>query len=105
MLTGGEDADRFVFTGAWAKDTITDFEQGLDQINLRDLRDENGGRALSFNQLYFAEFGSTVRIGLDLDRDGIEDKLDLDEDGTTEYGRIDILHSSISEFSKADFIF
>ncbi|MAC78241.1 MAG: hypothetical protein CML66_09275 [Rhodobacteraceae bacterium] len=104
-LTGGADADRFVFAGAWQRDTITDFEQGLDRIVLRDLRDVNGGDAVGFDQLLVQQVGALVRIGLDLDRDGVEDKLDLGGTGDLSYARIDILNSTVADFSGADFIF
>ena len=105
ILTGGADADRFVFIGAWRRDTITDFEQGLDRINLQSLRDENGGVGIDITQLLFQQIGTMVRIGLDLNRDGIEDFLDLAETGELTYARIDVLNSTVADWNTGDFFF
>ena len=44
ILTGAGGADRFVFTGRFGRDTITDFRNGADVIDL-------SGRGLSFRTL------------------------------------------------------
>lgn len=104
-LTGGADADQFVFNGDWAIDTITDFRNGMDRINLKGLRDENGGDPISVSQLLFEQAGTTVLIRLDLDEDGTADLIDLDEDGSNDNVRFDVENSFVADFSAGDFIF
>lgn len=77
-LTGNAGADRFVFSSSDGRDTITDFQQGRDQIQIDE--------AIGFNQLSIAQVGDDVRIGFD----------------TT---RIIVLDDQVSNFSSADFIF
>ncbi|MEM9222093.1 MAG: hypothetical protein AAGB11_06775 [Pseudomonadota bacterium] len=113
-LIGGAGADRFFFTGDFFFDRIEDFEDtvgaepafdGLDRIHLRDLRDENGGAALSFDQLLITQVGSKTRIELDIDQDGVADVIDLDEDGDTDRARIDLMNFTATNLDAADFIF
>ncbi|CAN0589923.1 unnamed protein product, partial [Ectocarpus sp. 12 AP-2014] len=87
------------------KDTITDFEHRSDEIVLRYLRDANGGEAMDMDQLILQQAGSTVRIRLDFDRDGIEDRIDFGNLGGSGYGRIDVLDSEATDFTRGDFIF
>lgn len=77
-LTGGAGVDRFVFSSSDGRNTITDFQQGRDQIQIN--------AAIGFNQLSIAQAGDNVRIGFD-------------------NTRIIILDDQISNFSSADFIF
>jgi serralysin len=105
ILTGGSGVDQYVFEGRWSFDTVTDFEDGLDRLNLRDLRDENGGAAINFAQLLLVQSGTTARIRLDLDQDGVADLIDLDEDGALDNVSIDLLNTDVATLSAADFIF
>ncbi len=104
-LTGGTGADQFVFQGAWGFDVVTDFEDGADRMNLRDLRDANGGSPITVGQLLFQQLSTGVRIRLDLDQDGIADLVDIDGDGTSDNVRIDALNITVAQLSAADFIF
>ena len=105
VLIGGADADIFRFTDDYGCDTIADFEDGLDEINLRDIREENGDNALVFGQLLVTQAGSAARIELDLDMDGVADDIDLDEDGQPDVNRIDVSNTLVADLSASDFIF
>ncbi len=106
VLRGGSDADTFVFNGAWGIDRIGGFEDGTDLINLSSLRDENAGSAIARNQLLLTQDGGAVRIQLDLDRNGIADVIDLNEDGIVDRVRIDVQNATVSQFTGGtDFIF
>lgn len=104
-LSGGTDKDRFVFRDNSGLDTITDFETGTDRISLFDYREENGGDALTIDQLLITQIGTVARIELDLDRDGVADDIDLDGDGTGDVWRIDLSDTAAVDITSADFIF
>jgi Ca2+-binding RTX toxin-like protein len=55
VLTGGSGADRFVFAGNWGTDTITDFQNGLDHI---EIETGSSGQA----QLSIVDAGADVRV-------------------------------------------
>ena len=80
---------------------MTDFQDGTGRI---DLREENGRVALAFDQLLIRAIGTTARIQLDLDRDGVADVIDLNEDGVADQARINLLNTSILVLSVIDFI-
>ncbi|MEM0906492.1 MAG: calcium-binding protein [Pseudomonadota bacterium] len=104
-LIGGSGDDIFRFTDNYGRDEIFDFEDGLDRINLRDIREENGGVALDITQLLITQVGADARIELDLDSDGVADAIDLDGDGIADNNRIDVLNTAIADLTAADFVF
>jgi Ca2+-binding RTX toxin-like protein len=103
-LDGGAGADFLVFEDAFGADKVVNFEDGLDRINLRDFREENGGATLSFNQLLITQAGTSARIQLDLDRNRVADTIDLDGDGLGDTVRIELVDRSASILSVADFL-
>lgn len=103
-LHGGAGADLFVFEDAFGFDKVQNFEDGADRLNLRDFREENGGAALTFDQLLITQAGTSARIQLDLDRNGVADTIDLDGDGVTDSVRIDLVDRAASILSAADFL-
>ena len=104
-LIGGTEADLFVFADDFGRDTIFDFEDGLDRINLRDIREENGNAPLALDQLLLTQLGTTTRIELDLDMNGAADVIDLDGDAVGDVVRIDVLNTVVGDFDAADFVF
>lgn len=64
VLTGGADADTFIFANNGGNDTITDFEDGLDQIDLSAI-----GALTEFNELSITQVGGNVIIDLDGNND------------------------------------
>ncbi len=104
-LTSGAGNDTFEFNGAFGVDTVTDFEDGLDLLDLRDFREENGGVALTVSQLRITQAGATARIQLDLDSNGVADMIDLDGDGVVDPVRTDLLSTDIASLSDTDFLF
>ncbi|MEM0907110.1 MAG: M10 family metallopeptidase C-terminal domain-containing protein, partial [Pseudomonadota bacterium] len=105
VLIGDSGADVFRFNDDFGIDEIADFQDGFDQINLRDYRDVNGGVALTFNQLLVEQVGSAVHISFDLDGDRVADRIDLDGDGDRDTARIELTGTALSELSAADFLF
>jgi Ca2+-binding RTX toxin-like protein len=95
LLVGGTGADTFVFAGAWGSDTVTDFENGLDRLDLRALRAVNGGDRLSFADLLVERAGADVRVSLDLNGNGRTDRIDLDGDGAADTARIKLLGTTL----------
>ena len=71
-LTGGAGADVFQFghldsrTGGGARDVITDFQRGVDKIDLSALG------ITSFSELTFKSVGSGVIVYADLDHNGLD---------------------------------
>ncbi|HEY8380956.1 MAG TPA: CAP domain-containing protein [Microvirga sp.] len=85
-LAGGADADVFVFRGAWGADVITDFQNGVDRIDLRS------------NGLSFAK----LRIGrTDADKDGRADDVIIKAKGQS----ITLLNEPKSALDVSDFLF
>ncbi|MFN2258911.1 MAG: hypothetical protein ABR601_03635, partial [Parasphingopyxis sp.] len=84
---------------------VTDFEAGADRIHLVDYREENGGDALSFDQLLITQNGNDTRIELDLDRDGVADAMDLDGDGNGDSWQVDLLNTDAGTITATDFVF
>lgn len=105
MLTGGTGADIFYFRGAFGLDTITDFESGVDSINLAQLRGANGGDRLTLDQILITDTGIGTRIELDLDRDGIADAFDLDGDSIADNVWIDLVGVQAADVVASDFNF
>lgn len=64
VLTGGADADTFIFANNGGNDTITDFEDGLDQIDLSAI-----GALTEFSDLSITQVGGNVIISLDGNND------------------------------------
>jgi Ca2+-binding RTX toxin-like protein len=62
LLTGGAGADSFAFSGSNGMDTITDFQAGLDKIDIHGY----GAALASFSDLagQMAQVGSDVQINL-----------------------------------------
>ena len=69
------------------------------------LRDENGGSAIAFDQILLSQVDGSVRIRLDLDRNGAPDLADIDEDGVNDNILIDLKNTFVAELSAADFVF
>ena len=63
VLTGGAQGDTFIFQGNWGADSVADFQNGLDLLDLR-------GTGLSFA-------GLTIGAA-DVDRDGAFDDALID---------------------------
>lgn len=57
LLTGGSGADIFAFVQDARLDTITDYEDGIDRIDMTDF-----GRGLEFSDLTIAQSGNDVTI-------------------------------------------
>ncbi|MEM0906115.1 MAG: calcium-binding protein [Pseudomonadota bacterium] len=104
LLSGDEGNDVFRFNDAFGRDEITDFEVGSDRINLRDLRQENGGAPLDFEQLLITQSGANTLIRLDLDEDGIADTIDLDGDTIADNVSITLLGVIAGTLSETDFV-
>ena len=102
-LTGGSGADVFRFQDDFGRDIILDFEAGLDTINLRDLREENGNAALTFDQLLITQIGSDARIFIDLDEDDVADVRDFDADGDLDTVFIDVIGTQVAALDESDF--
>lgn len=101
-LFGGAGADTFVFRGNFGEDTIADFEDGTDEIDLSALR--NSANPIELEQLLITQEGVNVRIALDFDQNGVADQLDLDNDGTADSSSIVVELTQVARFSEADFI-
>jgi serralysin len=86
VLTGGLDADTFRFHGLWGTDRITDFENGVDRIDLRST-------GLSFAALSVAQ--------RDMDRDGRIDDVLIQGNGQS----IVLLNEKVSGIGASDFLF
>ena len=80
FLTGGADADAFDFRGEWGDDTIVDFQDGLDMIDLSSSK-------LDFNDLTIQQSGTSVLIE--------------DDNGNS----ITLLNATLSTISEDDFLF
>ena len=102
-LTGGGGADVFRFLDDFGRDDILDFEDGVDTINLRDIREENGNVALSFDQLLIVQNGLDARIFIDLDEDDAADVLDFDGDGDTDTVFINVIDTLVATLDVSDF--
>ena len=102
-LTGGAGADTYRYEGNFGRDDITDFEDGSDRIDLRDLRISNGDAKIGFDQLLLTQRGADTRIALDFDRDGVADEIDLDGNGNTDTVFIDLLGINVSQLDASDF--
>ncbi|MGJ8616369.1 MAG: M10 family metallopeptidase C-terminal domain-containing protein [Sulfitobacter sp.] len=63
VLSGGAGADTFVFVSDGVRDTITDFQVGLDQIDLTRLE---GLRDLSDVQIISRAWGAELRFGAEV---------------------------------------
>ncbi|WP_201838981.1 CAP domain-containing protein [Microvirga zambiensis] len=85
-LTGGTGADRFVFSGKWGKDKITDFQNGSDRIDLR-------GNALSFDKLGISQVNG--------DSDGRIDDVLIKANGQS----ITLLNVKLALIGASDFLF
>ena len=116
-LQGGTDADRFIYSvasesgpGKVARDTIVDFQDGTDRIDMR-LMDSDSKTANTQHNLHFA--GTNVAFGLNDAGEvraiqtaaGYTIEADLSGDGKADFA-IDILDSDHSvAFSSSDFLF
>jgi Ca2+-binding RTX toxin-like protein len=105
VLTGGTGADVFSFRSAFGFDQVTDFQDGLDRIDLTFLREMNGGALVTMADLLVKNAKSGATIQLDLDGDRKADLLDLDGDGQVD--SVTILLSGISArpVDAGDFLF
>ena len=101
-LLGGTGADAFVFRGNFGEDTISDFEDGADLIDLSALR--NSANPIEFEQLVLTQEGVNVRIALDFDQNGVADQLDLDNDGAVDNSSIIVELIQVAQLTEADFI-
>ncbi|EIM25968.1 CAP domain-containing protein [Microvirga lotononidis] len=86
ILTGGAGADTFRFSGNWGADTITDFQNGIDHINLR-------GTGLSFKDLSITRFNA--------DGDGRVDDVLIKGDNHS----IALLNVKLALIGASDFLF
>ncbi|WP_230534150.1 CAP domain-containing protein [Microvirga roseola] len=84
-LVGGSGADSFRFRGKWGSDTIKDFQNGVDRLDLRS----NG---LSFKELSIAK--------IDADKDGRVDDVIIKADGHS----ITLLNEKVSLIGASDFL-
>lgn len=85
VLIGGADADIFRFRGAWGKDKVLDFKDGLDRLDLR-------GNGLSFNEISIARVNG--------DSDGVKDDVLIQANGQS----ITLLNLKASLLSASDFL-
>jgi len=85
-LTGGSGSDIFRFSGKWGADTITDFRNGIDLIDLR-------GTDLTFTDLRIRRFNA--------DGDGKADDVLIKADGQT----IALLNVKHALIGASDFLF
>ena len=86
VLTGGLDADTFRFRGNWGDDRITDFQNGVDRLDLRS------------TELSFGELSVSQR---DMDGDGLVDDVFIRGNGQT----ITLLNEKVSGIGASDFLF
>ena len=86
VLAGGLDADIFRFRGSWGSDRITDFENGVDRIDLRTT-------GLSFGRLSISQ--------QDVDRDGLVDDVMIRAGGES----IALINEKVSAIGVPDFLF
>jgi serralysin len=86
VLKGGLDADTFRFRGRWGDDRITDFQSGLDCIDLRR------------SELSFGELSVSQR---DMDGDGRVDDVLIRGNGQT----ITLLNEKVPGIGASDFLF
>jgi Ca2+-binding RTX toxin-like protein len=59
VLLGGDSADLFQFVGAWGRDTIGDFEDGVDEISI------SAAGLTEFSQLSIVQDGSDILVSYD----------------------------------------
>jgi Ca2+-binding RTX toxin-like protein len=85
VLTGGLDADIFRFRGSWGADRVTDFQNGVDRIDLR------------WTGLSFGELSVTQR---DMDGDGVIDDVLIRGNGQT----VTLLNENASGIGASDFL-
>lgn len=104
-LAGGAGADVFVFADAFGADRVTDWRDRADRLDLTDLREENGGLALTMADLLvsYAKAGATIR--LDLDGDRRADLIDLDGDGRGDAVSVLLAGAAKGSVDAADFLF
>lgn len=86
-LIGGSGRDTFVFRGDFGHDTIADFQNGLDRIDLR-------GMGLTFDDLAISR--------ADTDRDGRADDVSI-QVGGPEGAAIDLVNCGLSAIDRGDF--
>jgi serralysin len=86
VLKGGAGADTFRFSGLWGADTVSDFQNGSDRIDLR-------GEGLRFRELSILQ--------RDADSDGRADDVVIKADGQT----ISLLNLKASLVGASDFLF
>jgi len=76
VMYGGEGEDRFVFTYKSGKDTIKDFEQGIDKIDLTDFH-------ITFDDLHIKEKRGDITVRVDaktqIHLDDVGNMINLDE--------------------------
>jgi Ca2+-binding RTX toxin-like protein len=95
-LTGGAGIDRFIFSGDWAVDVVTDFENGVDKL------DFDGG---SINGVLFVKFSDLLFEMTDADSDGDTDDLLIKTNNTNiSKGEISLLNFDISMIDPTDFV-
>ena len=75
-LTGGDGADRFRFVGNWDFDTVLDYQDGVDKIDL-------SGQGISFLDLTF-------------------EMTDADSDGNTDDALIKLINGGFGEIALID---
>lgn len=88
FLTGGAGADKFRFVSNFDFDTVMDFQDGIDKLDL-------SGQGISFAQLEFEM--------VDADSDGNTDDALIKIDGGG-FGEIALLNTDIAVLSAADFL-
>jgi len=89
FLTGGGGTDRFVFRGQWDFDTVIDFQNGLDRLDLRT------------NGIVFSDLNFEM---VDADSDGNTDDVLIKISGGA-FGEIALLDTDMSVLGASDFIF
>jgi Ca2+-binding RTX toxin-like protein len=104
-LAGGAGADVFVFADAFGADRVTDWRDRTDRLDLSDLREENGGLALTMADLLvgYSKSGATIRLDLNGDRKA--DVIDLDGDGRAEAVSILLSGAARGSIDSGDFLF
>lgn len=88
FLTGGDGADRFRFVGNWDFDSVLDFQDGVDRIDL-------SGQGITFANLDFEM--------VDADSDGNTDDLLIKVD-IGAFGEIALIDTDISSIGANDFV-
>jgi hypothetical protein len=104
-LAGGAGADVFVFADAFGADRVTDWRDRTDRLDLSDLREENGGLALTMADLLvgYSKSGATIRLDLNGDRKA--DVIDLDGDGRADAVSILLSGAARGSIDSGDFLF